>query len=767
MKRIFGCRAGWLALLPVAAGAQLPRSLIEQGTFEGTLQGWEVDHGQVAVEAGSVRLTDSAAVQTPLIPYARQFLRIAFRMKTEGVERGKEPWNLAGLQVVWYDPEQQEIGHNDVGLTAGTTDWTPHEGRSFHEAKEGMAFFRVRLLIWDTRGTAWFDDVVVEETGVPEAFRKVPLLSEVEDQTPRLWALPELQPLAGPLDVGTLQVNFAPDRGAFIRPTDPRAPELTRLDVTVNAGEPLGYSESGLEAAAGYYYRYRAVSEGRSGRPVFEAYTEAFRGSPIVAQFLRLYVTAESRVARFRIGFEVPAGLTRLAWFRGNALQDGELGPAVRYRFGETTKPFIVLHSADDTSGLVVYHPTPPEVRRWHLEDYVVESRPDLVCLPEAQPDGRWRISWDFRDVTAGAGGYEHSFDLPLYFMPYVGTVQAALREFQVWDADLTQDTPPLPPSAAYGYWSEWMGGGPGERALRMARYHPREFASWIPGAPACYGHKDGHMWGAMTQQMKGIRVDPLAERALLRDDAIRMLHFFVERANEQGAPPDMSMWRDLAILLPDPQDYFTHVFCQYWEFRLGEFRRLMASPHLTEEEKSHVYDALQRARRVFDPGSPRSWTKLTPEGSYWFDYMDLPLWAENPWVINTHATSVGVAGQFHLLARERHEDSDALWWADVFRRGVDGLLYALSQDWMWYADTHDANELRYGRSRGGPRDYHGYMVTAWMPEVIRTAIALDNYRLDDLVAAYRRMTRARYLENDERTRAFANDFLQSIGRGE
>ncbi|MBM3500407.1 MAG: hypothetical protein FJX74_17250, partial [Armatimonadetes bacterium] len=363
MTRIFGLPVALLMAVTSAALSQLPRSLIGQGGFEGTLVGWEIDHGRVeldgqqaAVGTGSVRLTDSAALQTPLIPYAQQFLRVAFRLRTEGVERGKEPWNLAGVQVAWFDADRKEVGHNDVGLTGGTTDWTLHEGGSFHEAKEGMAWFQVRLMVWDTRGTAWFDDVVVEATEPPEAFRKVPLLSEVEDSVPRFWALPELQPLSGPIDVGPLVLNVATAGGPFIAPAAPGAPDVGRLDVRLSTGEPLGFGESGLEAAAGYCYRHRSVLEAASGYPALETYTEVFRGSPIVSQFFRLYLTENARLPRFEVGLEAPPGLTRLAYFVGNRLVDSALGEASpRYRLGRTTKPFLVLHAPDDSAGLVVY----------------------------------------------------------------------------------------------------------------------------------------------------------------------------------------------------------------------------------------------------------------------------------------------------------------------------------------------------------------------------------------------------------------------------
>jgi hypothetical protein len=572
--------------------------------------------------------------------------------------------------------------------------------------------------------------------------------------------------VTGPVDLGPIEVSFTGQQDFFIRPADARAPTIGRLDVALATSEAPGFREQGLEAAAGYYYRYRSRAESGQGYPTLEMHDEVFRGSPIVSHFMRVYLANETQLTGLQASFALPPDLTELAYFTGNTLQHISAdGARVTYRFGETTKPFVIVHDAQDTSGIVIYHPTPPEVRRWHIEDYVIESRPDLRCGVLKQADGTRVLLWSLEGVTAGAGGCEHSLDFPMYLMPYAGSLKQALIEFQVGETDLTADLPPVP--APGGYWAEWTGVDPAMRPLRMARYHPREFASWIPGTlGGCYGHADGHMWGVMTRQMKWIRVDPLAERALLRDDAIRMLHFFLERANDHGAPPDMSMWREIAAGLPDPEQYFAHVFCQYWEYRLGEFRRLMESPHLTDAEKDLVYEQLQRARPVFDPDAPGSWTRRLPEGGWWFEYMDLPLWPESPFIINTHATSLGVAGQFRLLALDRNAADDADWWGEVFRQGVDGLLYALGQDWMWHVDGHDPNELRYGKTEGGPASYHGYMVTAWMPEVIRSAVALDSYRVDELVGYYRRMTQARFLATDTEAQQAAKAFLASIGRG-
>jgi hypothetical protein len=252
----------------------------------------ELDAQQAHGGTGSVRLTDAAALQTPLIPYRQQFLRVAFSMKIDNIRRGKEPWNLAGAQISWLDAKQQEVSHTDLGLTVGTTDWKPHEASYFHEAKEEIAFFRVRLMVWDAQGTAWFDDVVVEETEPPEAFRKVPLLSEVENSVPRFWALPELQPLPGVLDVGTMQVNFTPDLKFLIRPADAKAPEVARLDIRVSSGGHArggglrrGWREGSRDARLGALGRGQCDRHRRLGRGPL---ADADRGLPGAARAVEL-----------------------------------------------------------------------------------------------------------------------------------------------------------------------------------------------------------------------------------------------------------------------------------------------------------------------------------------------------------------------------------------------------------------------------------------------------------------------------------------------
>ena len=761
------------------AQAPLPRSLITQGGFDGTLDGWERAHGTVELDAeaghdaaGSAKLTDGSKLQTPLIPYTHPFVRVELWMKTEGVERGPEPWNQAGGQVVWYDAERNELGHRDIGLTVGTTDWTRHGAELFWEEKEGVAFFRVCLMLWDAKGTAWFDDVTVEATEPPDAFLKVPLLGQVENDQPRIWSVPPLLDAEGAVDMGPIEVNFTRKRDFMIQPADPAAPTVSRLDVSM-AGVPedMGYTEVGWEAQTGWHYRYKSLMESETGYPALEVYGEAFRGSPIVSCFMRLYMLAESKVGQFKVSFSIPAEYDQLTWFWGAEPRTESVAErAPILRMGATIKPFLVYHNAEDTAGIVIYHPIPAEVRRWHIEDYIIEQQREIIC--RADDDGEDTVlSWDFRDIEAGAGGFEHSFDFTMFLMPYTGTVSDALKEFRAEsDVDLMGNYRPLRADAPDGYWTEWMPRQGGARLLAMARYHPREFASWIPGSGEsyCYGHGDGHMWGAMTAQMKGIRVDPLAEGALARDHAFRMLHFFLERMGERGAPPGLATSRALASRLPDPEDYYSHVFCQFWEFRMGELRALMQSPHLTEAEKEEAYLRLQLAKDVFDPENPLTWTDALPDDAgHWFKYMAPVIWTQNQWVINTHATSVGVAGEFALLAQETGHPEDEAWWEGVFKRGVDGLLYAMGQEWMWYGDEHDKDELRYARLQGGRRDYHSYMATAWLPAIIRPAIEFGDYRVDELLAYQQRLMQAKFMQSAEKEKKIVSDFLESIGRGD
>ena len=209
-----------------------------------------------------------------------------------------------------------------------------------------------------------------------------------------------------------------------------------------------------------------------------------------------------------------------------------------------------------------------------------------------------------------------------------------------------------------------------------------------------------------------------------------------------------MYTWRGAAAHFGDVSEHYTTVFAQYWEWRMEEFRGwLNGSDLLTPEEKERVYQDLSRAKTLFDPAYAEStWTHITPNGGYWFRYNDKPRDLLR-WVINTHTTSVGIAGDFALMARDMGKADDHEYWKRIFERGVDALIWAWEQPDMW--TDFDPNEVRYARPPdGGPRGYHRYMVTAWTPKVVQLSMAMGDYRLAELVHYWKRMASAEYTKD-------------------
>jgi hypothetical protein len=363
-------------------------------------------------------------------------------------------------------------------------------------------------------------------------------------------------------------------------------------------------------------------------------------------------------------------------------------------------------------------HSGPPWGR---LEDYAITATVSAYVEAEEQ------IAVRFPRITVPSSP-RMSFDFPIYVMPYRGSSASALQQLALGDHDVWDPRPTAD-------------------ALRMLRYFPAEFASWIDATPYTYGHANGYAWGDMTATMKAISTDPLEPRALLRDQAFRMLAFFLEAGRKKGAPPNLMMAPQWTKEMKDPNQIRTIVFCQYWEFRLREFDRLLDSSYLTDPEKLEVYRALQSAKNVFAP-SESGFAKPTPNGGIWFDYLDLPISAELDWIINTHTTNLGNVGEFALLAKKMGQDDDYRWWQQLFRAGLDGLDYAIRQDWMWH--QRDVNELRYAKdSEEGPRDYHYFMLTAWVPRVAVLSLELAHDHTEMLLALERRLLEAEFLRQD------------------
>lgn len=745
--------------------AQFDAAALPQGAFDHDLAPWTVGYGAPAWDGetghaapGCMKLVDAGALWSPLIPIGDEFVQLSVWMKTDGILRGTDPWHQATVQVVYFDRERKSLGHFDPGQAIGTTDWTKVEALLHWERKSGVAFFQVGLLNWNCTGTSWFDDVELTVAPVPEAYRLMPPLAQIEKQPPRLWPMPKLGAEADTARGAGVSLRLAAG-GASGRLAGPAGAIAGSFRLA--AQPPMASDARPRRQIARGYMERLAVMPAESSVPTpgtVEAYAEAFRGSPLTYYFWRAWLPRREQHHSLVGRLELDAPDAKLWGFEGDRLMPC---PEGRLTLDQTTtKPFVILRRPDDSGGLIIYHPIPAELRRWYLEDYRVEAEPRIRV--------QWRdgtLSYHTDKCTPTTEGFIHSLDFYFAFMPYSGRLAEAMQQFAVCDRDLLADEPPFYGEAPRGMWQPYMDYSTGQRLLKMARYFPREFSSHMDSSGWDYGHPGGHGWGCTNATMKGIRVNPLAATALQRDHALRMLTFFVEYAGPQGAPWNCYTWRGGAMRMGDPALQYRSVFCQFWEWRMGEFRSLFANSELvTAAEKARLYADLQRARHVFDPHSPGSWTVTLPDGSYWFDYFDQPPTRrrENLFIVNTHTTSLGNAGEFALMAREMHRPADEAWWSEIFTRGIDGLLWATAQDFMW--TEWDPNEVVYGGRSGGPQGYARYMVSEWLPHVMRLDVELGlEHRLDELLALQHRMMQAKYVQASAETMRYGQEGLDWV----
>ncbi len=735
-----------------AISQEYGKALIEHGMFDKDLSGWQRVYGSPAWDgevghdtAGCLRIEGPGSMTTDFIPFAGEFVRVTAWMKTKDVVRGEQPWHKATVQVIYYDKDKKSLGHFDPGSAQETTDWTQYESIFFWEKQRGVAFFKIGLMNWNCQGTSWFDDVEVVTAPPTKAWEIAPPRDQMENNPPLTWPQPQVGPEQTALQTDVLRLDL---EDGF---------ELSRVDGGGIGVTDFVYREPGVESDLERYpprlqidrgYMTRLVLAGQPDGPpkpdTAEGYVETFRGSPILDTFIRSWLGNGAEGNQLDAAVLVAADDAQLWGFQGNKLVQCDDGRLVLDQ--ATTKPFAVLRKPDDSGGLVIYHPIPAEVRRWYVEDYIVEA--ELAVRLELA-SGQLHYSSD--EFGTSEAGYIHSLDFYFSFMPYEGPLAEAMKQLAATDIDLMQDVSPLNGNPPRGYWEPHMSLASGQRLLRMARYFPREFTSWMKSDGWAYGHEGGRGWGCTTATMKGIRVGPLAEAALQRNHALRMLTFFVEYGGPQGAPWMCYTWRAEAGRVGSLKLHHQSVFCQYWEWRLGEFLALLRDPGLlSQQEKLRLFRDLDRARYVFDPDGPGTWTRLQPNGGYWFNYIDQPPGRQTRYVINSHTTSVGNVGHLAMLARVMGQTEAEAYWTKMFEKGIDGLLYAMGEPWMW--QEWDENEVAYAGAGGGKRGYSLYMVSSWMPTVLKVNVELGvEHRLDELVAMQKRMMKAEYTIANER----------------
>lgn len=178
-----------LLVLPGLAAAQSGREVLQNRGFEtgdlGDLPGWQplpfgetpaLDSAVSHSGSRSLRVSAPGGMRSQLVPYTGGRVLAAGWMRTQEVVTGPSaPWHKAALQIISYDAERRPVGHYDVALVDGTTDWTHQEAQALFS--RAVAYLSLDCHLWgeDVSGTVWFDDLSLQLLDDARLIRRKPL----------------------------------------------------------------------------------------------------------------------------------------------------------------------------------------------------------------------------------------------------------------------------------------------------------------------------------------------------------------------------------------------------------------------------------------------------------------------------------------------------------------------------------------------------------------------------------------------------------------
>lgn len=180
---------GVLLLLPGLALAGTARESLQNPGFEvgdaDRPPGWqplpygetprldsELSHGGNR----SLRVSAHGGMRSELVPYSGGRVMASGWMRTWAVVTGPSaPWHKAALQIISYDADRRPVGHFDVALVDGTTEWTRYEAMTLFS--RAVAYLSLDCHLWgeDASGTVWFDDLSLQLLDDPRLTRRKPL----------------------------------------------------------------------------------------------------------------------------------------------------------------------------------------------------------------------------------------------------------------------------------------------------------------------------------------------------------------------------------------------------------------------------------------------------------------------------------------------------------------------------------------------------------------------------------------------------------------
>lgn len=169
MKRFLSFLLILLATVPLGAA---PANLLNNPGFEKGTDGWNNWGGAATsvAKSGSSGLVISqtapkwsgtdqrVALAEGAVPHK---VTLSGWMKTEGVVKNSNPWEMARFVLNFYDASGQMVGgyQESAAQAQGDTDWTRYE--KTYLAPEGTRQIEVQCALGNCTGTAYFDDLVL------------------------------------------------------------------------------------------------------------------------------------------------------------------------------------------------------------------------------------------------------------------------------------------------------------------------------------------------------------------------------------------------------------------------------------------------------------------------------------------------------------------------------------------------------------------------------------------------------------------------------
>lgn len=166
-----------LSLLLIAANLLSAQNALKNPGFETPASGWNYWGGVQSPEAQSgafsLKVTNdkpqwSGADQIIVLPEDAYVIEVEGYIKTEGVVKGAQPWEVARIAVEFLDEGGELTGGYPpvTGQAQGTRDWTKYN--QHYRVPAGAAKVKLQCALGNATGTAYFDAislVIRDKTG--------------------------------------------------------------------------------------------------------------------------------------------------------------------------------------------------------------------------------------------------------------------------------------------------------------------------------------------------------------------------------------------------------------------------------------------------------------------------------------------------------------------------------------------------------------------------------------------------------------------------